>query len=491
MSTPVIIIGAGIAGLSTALAAAPHPVLLLSRSDADGLGSASALAQGGIAAALGDGDSTEAHVADTLAAGAQHNDPARVQWLCRQALPSIAWLQRQGVVFDHDRNARLQLGREGGHSASRIVHAGGDATGAMVMRALAAQARVAGHVRWMDGVAVQALRLRGGRACGVRIRDADGREQVLDATTVVLATGGMGALYARTSNPIGAQGAGLALALAAGARMRDLEFVQFHPTALDLPGRVSLPLITEALRGAGARLVDGQGHSLMDGVHPLGDLAPRDVVARRVWQAQQAGMGVLLDATRIDGDWAQRFPTVLAVCLEHGVDPRGQAIAVMPAAHFHMGGIAVDVDGASSVPGLHAVGEVACNGVHGANRLASNSLLEGVACGRHLGHLLARAPGELAAGPDDWRDLGADLPADLLAHQRELLWHAAGPLRSQAGLQGALRSCLGWRGQGWQARVAVAILVAALRRQGSLGAHWRVETRGAPVRPSPRALASC
>lgn len=483
MSEPIVIVGSGVAGLSVALAAAPRPVLLVCRGPGEGEGSASRLAQGGFAAALDPADSVDAHVADTLTAGAQHNDVAMVRWLCAQAPARVEQLERLGVAFDRDAAGRRQLGREGGHHAARIVHAGGDATGAAIVRALVAQARQCGHVRRQSGVEIDALRLRGGQACGVRVRHADGSLQEIDAQAVVMATGGMGALFARTSNPPGADGAGLALALTAGAQARDLEFVQFHPTALDLPGRVNLPLITEALRGAGARLVDGAGRFLLDGVHPLGDLAPRDVVARTVWQAQQQGRRVLLDATRIEADWRARFPTVLAACLEHGIDPRTQPIPVTPAAHFHMGGIAVDADGRSSLPGLFAVGEVACNGVHGANRLASNSLLEGVACGWRLGTLLADVALPAAQGESTWCALGAGLPAVQLAQLRRLLWQAAGPLRSPAGLQDALQICENQVGEGWQARLAVAMLAAALRRPRSLGAHWCVENRSAPSQP--------
>jgi L-aspartate oxidase len=467
---PVVVIGAGVAGLATALAAAPAPVVLLCR-DADGGGSASALAQGGIAAALDPQDSAQAHACDTLAAGAGHNHAAMVDWLCRQAPEAVAWLTAQGVAFDQACDGQLALGREGGHRAARIVHAGGDATGAALVRALQAQARAAAHIDWRGGLEADALLLRDGRACGVRARDRAGNEHQLDAAAVVLATGGLGALFARTSNPVGADGAGLALALAAGARARDLEFVQFHPTALDIDGHC-LPLLTEALRGAGATLCDHAGRALMAGVHPLGDLAPRDIVARRVWHARRDGP-VWLDARHVRGDFAHRFPTVLAACLAHGFDPRREPLPVTPVAHFHMGGVAVDADGATSVPGLHAVGEVACNGVHGANRLASNSLLEGVACGRRLGARLSAPALPAPGGAAQWCERGGTLPPAQLARLRALLWSAAGPLRNAPGLRGALAECAELTPAGWQARLAGALLGAALRRQQSLGAHCR------------------
>lgn len=474
---PIVVVGSGVAGLATALAAAPATVRVLCRAH-DGCGSASALAQGGIAAALDPQDSVAAHAADTLVAGAHHNDATMVQWLTAEAPAAIAWLQAQGVVFDRDANGGLQLGREGGHGAARIVHAGGDASGAALVRALRASAQAAMHVQWRGGVDVDGLLMREGCVVGVRTRDARGRHEHVEAAAVVLATGGIGALYARTSNPPGADGAGLALGLAAGAAPRDLEFVQFHPTALDVPGHC-LPLITEALRGAGARLHDGDGNALMTGVHPLGDLAPRDIVSRRVAAVQAAGGRVWLDATGVDGDWERRFPTVLAACRAHGFDPARGSLPVTPAAHFHMGGLATDADGRSSVPGLYAVGEVACNGVHGANRLASNSLLEGVVCGRRLGQLLANAAPPAGKGPVRVIERGESLPPTRLAALHELLWHAAGPVREASSLRDAWRACATLAELGWQARLAKALLRAMRLRRQSLGAHWR-EDRGCP-----------
>lgn len=472
MTEPVVIVGAGVAGLATALAAAPRPIRLVCRGSG---GVASELAQGGLAAAIGAGDSVAAHVHDTLVAGAWHNDAARVRWLCESAADVVAWLEAQGVVFDRDADGNLELGREGGHDVHRIVHAGGDATGAEFVRALMLRARAASHIEWLDGVNVDGLVTRGGRAAGVLGRRSDGSRIEVDAAAVVLATGGSGALFARTSNPPGAQGSGLALGMAAGAAARDLEFVQFHPTALDVPGRVSLPLVTEALRGAGAHLVDSAGRAIMAGVHPQGDLAPRDVVSRRVWQVAQAGTRVLLDARAIDVDWLRRFPTVLRACLAQGLDPREAPIPVTPVAHFHMGGLAVDADGGTSVPGLYAVGEVACTGVHGANRLASNSLLEGIACGRRLGALLAEGGPYEPSGARASHAVGAGLGPERLAALRALLWSAAGPERNEAGLAAALAELESWGAEGWQAGVARAILAAARERRVNLGAHWRTD----------------
>jgi L-aspartate oxidase len=473
--SPIVIVGGGIAGLSTALACAPRPVLLLSRGHGSE-GSASQLAQGGIAAALGPGDSPPRHLEDTLAAGAHHNAVSSARALTAAAPAAIAWLQAQGVAFDRD-GATLRLGREGGHGCARIVHAGGDATGACVTSALAMRVAQAAHVTWRGGVEVDALLLRDGRVCGVRITDGDAVEAI-EAAQVVLATGGIGALFARSTNPAGADGAGLALAIAAGAQVRDLEFIQFHPTALDVAG-TSLPLVTEALRGAGARLRDDHGDGLMAGVHPLADLAPRDVVARRVWQVQRAGRRVLLDACSPDIDWSRAFPTVLAACLAHGIDPRLQAIPVTPAAHFHMGGVACDALGRTSVAGLHVVGEVACSGVHGANRLASNSLLEGVVCGRRLGAWLAsRAAPSIANDSAAIAALGRGLSPHAMADLRVLLWNVLGPVRRGAAIAGARTALEALAAAGWQGRLARALVAAAAQRHQSLGAHWREDAPG-------------
>jgi L-aspartate oxidase len=472
VSAPIVIVGGGIAGLATALAAAPAPVLLLNRAR-NGTGAASGLAQGGIAAPIGEGDTPQAHARDTCEAGSHHNDRAVVELLTGEAVAAVDWLQRQGVAFDRDAGGALQLGREGGHDRPRIVHAGGDATGAKVMEALVAAARRAPHIRRRADVDVDGLLLRDGRACGVHVVDAQGNAEHIHGRAVVLATGGIGGLFAQTSNPADADGNGLALALAAGAALRDLEFVQFHPTALALPGLHSLPLVTEALRGAGARLLDAEGRPLMDGVHPLADLAPRDVVARQVWRACRDG-GTWLDARGIGAAFPARFPTVFGACMQHGIDPRLQPIPVAPAAHFHMGGIAVDADGRSSLPGLYAVGEVACNGVHGANRLASNSLLEGVVFGRRLGALLRDLPDTgHAHGECTLLRREPSLDAPRFVRLRELMMQAMGPMRDGEGLQAALHECNALAAHGWQGVLAQAMMEAALLRTQSLGAHFR------------------
>jgi L-aspartate oxidase len=472
IDAPIIVVGGGIAGLSAALAAAPAPVLLLTRRPG-AVGAASTLAQGGIAAALGAGDTPAAHARDTCVAGSHHNDVAMVELLTASAPAAIAWLQAIGVDFDRDGDGRLQLGREGGHDRPRIVHAGGDGTGAAVMRALVAAARAESRIHRVAGCDVDALALRDGRVVGVSATLDDGRQQRFDGRAVVLATGGIGGLFPATSNPADADGGGLALAMAAGAAIRDLESVQFHPTALAVPGMHSLPLVTEALRGAGARLLDRDGQPLMAGVHPLGDLAPRDIVARRVAAAVRDG-GAWLDARHIGAAWPTAFPTVLAACLAHAIDPRLQPIPVTPAAHFHMGGLATDADGRTSLPGLFAAGEVACNGVHGANRLASNSLLEGVVFGRRLGHWLAAAPSTRTSGGEvEWVGHGRSLSPPALQRLRVLMGVAMGPVRNGAALQTALLECDALAAEGWQAGLARTMLAAARQRRHSLGAHYR------------------
>lgn len=471
---PIIVVGGGIAGLCTALAAAPAPVLVLARAPA-ARGAASAMAQGGIAAAIAPGDRPADHARDTCVAGSHHNDCAVVDALTAAAADAIDWLQQQGVVFDCTADGQLQLGREGGHDRSRIVHAGGDATGARVMEALVKAARSGDHIQRRVGVDVDGLLLRNGRVCGVSFVDADGQLCELQGRAVVLATGGIGGLFAQTSNPSDAEGSGLALAMAAGAAARDVEFVQFHPTAMAVPGMHSLPLITEALRGAGARLVGADGQFLMEGVHPQGDLAPRDIVARRVWQACQEG-GAWLDAHSIGAAFPTQFPTVFQACMERGIDPRVQPIPVTPAAHFHMGGVATDEDCKTSLPGLYAVGEVACNGVHGANRLASNSLLEGVVFGRRLGQRLALPVStESKEGAVELRLRGPSLEGAELEQLRDLLMRVMGPVRSGAGLQAGLDECATLAPLGWQAVLAQTLLRAASARTESLGAHYRVD----------------
>ncbi|ONI88511.1 L-aspartate oxidase [Saccharothrix sp. ALI-22-I] len=398
MNTPLwearadlVVVGTGVAGLTAALRARELGLRVLVVTKAFGEDGNTRWAQGGVAVVLpgehDEGDTVDAHVRDTLVAGAGLCDEAAVEAIIAGGPAAVARLRERGAVFDAAPTGGLARTREGGHSAFRVVHAGGDATGAEVERALLAAASD-GRVPVLEQhVAVDAARTPLGQVCGLLVLDGNGVPGVLSAPAVLLASGGLGQLYQATSNPEVATGDGLALALRAGAVAADVEFVQFHPTVLytGRGARGRCPLVTEAVRGEGAVLVDATGARVMRGVHPLEDLAPRDVVAAAITRHMSAAPGgvddhVFLDATGIS-DFARRFPTVHAACLAAGVDPAGQPIPVAPAAHFACGGVVSDVDGRTGVTGLYAAGEVARTGLHGANRLASNSLLEGLVVG--------------------------------------------------------------------------------------------------------------
>jgi len=394
----VVVIGTGVAGLVAALAAhrSGRKVVVLSKAG----NTATFYAQGGIAVVLPDalredGDSVDAHVADTLAAGAGLCDPDAVRSIVADGYRAVRDLVDDGARFDEAVPGRWSLTREGGHSQRRIIHAGGDATGAEVQRALdGAAARL--DIR-RNHVALELLH-DAGAVTGVLTLNEDGLG-IVHAPSVILATGGLGHLYTATTNPEGSTGDGVALAMWAGLAVADLEFIQFHPTML-FDGRAGgrRPLITEAVRGEGAVLVDAQGNSVTAGVHPMGDLAPRDVVAGAV-DARMVATGdpcVYLDARGIKG-FRKRFPTVTAACEAAGIDPTRQPIPVVPGAHYSCGGVITDVDGRTELAGLFAAGEVARTGMHGANRLASNSLLEGLVVGGRAGK--AAAAHALTAGP--------------------------------------------------------------------------------------------
>ncbi|GAA3863879.1 L-aspartate oxidase [Saccharothrix violaceirubra] len=395
----LVVVGTGVAGLTAALRARELGLRVLVVTKAGRGDGNTRWAQGGVAVVLADehedGDSVEAHVADTLVAGAGLCDEAAVRAIIADGPAAVARLRARGAVFDTGADGFLARTREGGHSAFRVVHAGGDATGAEVERALLAAA-VDGRVPVLeDHVAVDAVRTPLGHVCGLLVLDGNGVPGVLTAPAVLLASGGLGQLYQATSNPEVATGDGLALALRAGAVAADVEFVQFHPTVLytGRGARGRCPLVTEAVRGEGAVLVDATGARVMRGVHPLEDLAPRDVVAAAITRHMAAGPGgvddhVFLDATGI-ADFARRFPTVYAACVTAAVDPSVDPIPVAPAAHFACGGVVADVDGRTGVPGLYAAGEVARTGLHGANRLASNSLLEGLVVGTRAAEAVA------------------------------------------------------------------------------------------------------
>src|ERR1700742_1825183 len=376
----VVIVGGGLAGLFCALKLAPRPVTLISAAPL-GEGASSAWAQGGIAAAVADGDSAEAHAADTIAVGGGIVDEQIALGLAREAGARIQDLLHYGVPFDRDLEGKLAVGREAAHSARRIVHVRGDMAGKAIISALTEAVRNTPSIRVIEGFVAEALLTADGAVTGLQLRKADdvtARPLMIASRAVVLATGGIGHLYAVTTNPHEASGLGLAIAARAGAVIADPEFVQFHPTAI-MVGRDPAPLATEALRGEGATLVNGKGERFMLAHHKLAELAPRDIVARGVFAEISAGGGAFLDATRALGaHFAEKFPTVHASCLSAGIDPARQPIPIAPAAHYHMGGIAVDARGRTSLRGLWAAGEVSSTGMHGANRLASNSLLEAV-----------------------------------------------------------------------------------------------------------------
>jgi L-aspartate oxidase len=529
----LVIVGSGVAGLSAALAASESPRaealrIVLITPGRIGLDGASALAQGGIAAALDPSDSPALHALDTRQAGAGLTVEERVQWLAADGPDRVRELERLGVRFDRDADGSLALGLEGAHSRRRIVHALGDRTGWEVSRVLAEAVLRRPGIRILEGWTATDLLLEGDahprfeasggprRVAGIAMRDGNDRRADLRAPIVLLATGGAGRLYLRSTVSPFAMGDGLAMAARAGAHLDGMEFVQFHPTALRVDAD-PLPLVTEALRGEGAILVDGRGRPVVTGDAPgRGGLASRDRVARLLWSRMEAGDEVFLDAREAVGsDLARRFPGVYAHCREHGIDPVREPIPVTPAAHYQMGGIAVDADGRSTLPGLRAAGEVASTGVHGANRLASNSLLEGLVYGRRAGHAARRdlqagrsagtngearwtAPTAPAAqtgpaapaAPSAWKRgrPAADTQrsgADLLLALRTLLWEGAGVIRSQYGLRRTLDGLDGIEreaqaaGGATEARlrgptlVARAIAQAALDRPCSVGSHFR------------------
>ena len=484
----LVVVGSGVAGLTAALdaAAAGLRVVVVTK-DAEDAGS-TRWAQGGVAVVVGDvaGDSVDAHVADTLTAGAGLCDAAAVASILTDGPAAVARLRACGAVFDTTQAGALERTREGGHSAFRVVRAGGDATGAEIERALVAAVRGAGLPLLTGHVAVDALHADDGTVAGVAVLDDDGRPGLPRAPAVLLATGGYGQLFASTTNPATSTGDGIALALRAGATAADLEFVQFHPTVLYLPGaRGHRPLVTEAVRGEGGVLRDRTGVRFMVGVHPSAELAPRDVVAAAITRrmAETGADCVWLDATAVDG-FAARFPTVTASCRAAGIDPTREPIPVTPAAHYACGGVLTDVEGRTAVRGLYAAGEVARTGLHGANRLASNSLLEGIVVGARVTRAVVA---DLAVPRPVPITAAAPLPVFAVADRRVVqraMSAGAGIGREAAGLAAASDVVEAATGPG-PARDRAGVEDAALTLLAAAvlaSAGTRTETRGCHVR---------
>ncbi len=469
----VLIVGAGLAGLSAALAAAPMKALVLTGAPLS-QGCSSAWAQGGMAAALGQDDAPALHAADTIAAGAGLVDTAMATILAEEGADAVRRLAALGAPFDRDQAGHFATSLEAAHSRSRVARVKGDQAGRAIMDAVIQAALSARHIKVRAG-----CRLRGllqdseGRVRGV-LAEENGQPIEFLARATILATGGIGGLYEVTTTPAELLGEGLALAALAGATIADPEFVQFHPTAIDI-GRDPAPLATEALRGEGAKLIDGTGQAFMQRYHPNAELAPRDVVARAIHAERSAGHGAFLDAREAVGShFPDEFPAVFAACLSGGVDPRTQPIPVAPACHYHMGGVVTDADGRTDLPNLFAAGECASTGVHGANRLASNSLLEAAVFGARAARAARDAidpktrPLRCAPAPE--------LPPKALAELRAAMTRDAGVVRNETGLKELLALIDRLEAAHGRALPLVAarlVAEAALARPASLGAHFR------------------
>ena len=493
INADVIVIGSGIAGLTAALSARDKglSVLLLTK-DVLSTGSTS-WAQGGIAAALGPGDSPDQHFQDTLEAGAGLCDQESVRILVQEGPAAVKRLINLGATFDLDSSGNVALTREGGHRRDRIAHAGGDATGAEISRALVAKVLADPKVRIFEhALVLDLLKDKNERVCGVTLHvmgkgKIDGVGAAL-ARAVVLATGGLGAVFQQTTNPLVATGDGVALALRAGATVADLEFVQFHPTVLwsGSDSRGSQPLISEAVRGEGAILRNINGEAFMSTIHPMKDLAPRDVVAHAVHEEiiKSGKPYVYLDGTKLgENIWLQRFPNILSSCRKIGIDPLVDLIPVVPAAHYASGGVVSDMTGKTDIPGLFAVGECANTGVHGANRLASNSLLEGLV-------VAERVANHLTDLPKQSEPLIENIPTNLIDGKvrkdiTETTTTGAGAVRNATGLNKTIdklselakKTTKLSSTQSWEATnlltVSSFLSNAALRREESRGSHWR------------------
>jgi L-aspartate oxidase len=491
-TSDVVVIGSGVAGLTTALQIRAHglSVILVTKARVDE--GSTKWAQGGIAAALGPGDSPAQHENDTLIAGAGLCDLPAVKVLVSEGPEAVRKLIARGAVFDKSQTGEIALTREGGHLRNRILHAGGDATGAEVSRALLAAVSQDPGIEVIEhALVLDALKSATGRVCGVTLHvigegSRDGVGQIM-ARAVVLATGGLGQVFAQTTNPSVSTGDGVALALRAGADVADVEFIQFHPTVLYVGenSRGQQPLISEAVRGEGAFLVNDLGQRFMTQVHPLADLAPRDVVAKEISRqmARSGAKHVWLDARGIS-DFAERFPNIHASCQRIDIDPAQDLIPVAPASHYASGGIRTDLNGHSSVPGLYAVGETACTGAHGANRLASNSLLEGLVFG-------ARIAEDIAKNITAQEDPAPQDPIEILispsirGELQRAMSKGVAVVRSEQSLVDALGSLERLKEattiyanvEAWETTnlylLAIAIARSALDRKESRGSHWR------------------
>jgi L-aspartate oxidase len=468
----VVIVGSGLAGLMAALTLAPQPAVIVTRA-ALGTETSSAWAQGGIAASMGADDSAELHLADTLAAGDGLCDPVVAASIIAEAPAAIAALERAGVRFDRNGAGALSLGLEAAHSRRRIVHAEGDGSGAAIVRALVQAVANTPSITVLEAFEARRLLLDGERISGLLCATPKGMT-VLPTSRVLLATGGIGGLFDATTNPIANFGQGIALAARAGALLADMEFVQFHPTALDSRRR-PLALVSEAVRGEGALLVNEKGERFMTLV-PGAELAPRDVVARAISAEIARGGRVFLDAREaLGGRFAARFPAIDALCREAGIDPSSELIPVRPAVHYHMGGVATDVNGRSSVSGLWVAGEAASTGLHGANRLASNSLLEAAVMGMRA----ARDIGSSAASPANVPSEHTRSAAPDASLVRPIVSRHLGVLRNAGAIHGAIAALLPLTESEGPAAdpaiVALLIAVFASLRTESRGAHARTD----------------
>ncbi len=504
----IIIVGAGLAGLFCALKLSPRPVTVIAAKEL-GEGASSSWAQGGIAAAVGEADTPEAHARDTIAAGDGIVDTAVANAIAAEAPDRIRDLLTYGVPFDRDLDGHFVLSREAAHTARRVVKVAGDRAGYAIMQALIATARKTPSIKFLEGYVADELITSGSgaetRVTGIHLTkptDPGARFALTATRAIILATGGIGGLYRLTTNPASSRGDGIALGARAGAVVSDVEFVQFHPTAIDIDEDPA-PLATEALRGEGATLIDDTGHRFMTDIHPDAELAPRSVVARAVFEKIATGSKVFLDCTSAIGDaFAERFPTVHAKCLKAGIDPARQPIPIAPAEHYHMGGLKTGLDARTTVPGLWAIGEVAATGLHGANRLASNSLLEAVV-------MAARAAEDIATSvpvvdgattrlerhrASHLPDLGARNAA--LAMIRATMSANVGVLRDAASLNQALETLEAIEdaadGDPLIANAALAarfIAEAALRRKETRGAHVRTDFPATdPAQAKPRTM---